>query len=70
MEEVIDHGRDGVLVPPENAEALAWALCELLSDRARLAEMGSAARDGLRPEWTARACSLAAQDVYRAVADG
>lgn len=42
-EEIIDHGRDGILIPPADAEALAREICSLLEhpDRAReLAEAG------------------------------
>jgi glycosyltransferase involved in cell wall biosynthesis len=43
--EAIEDGVTGVLVPPENAEALASTLSGLLGDRVRLEAMGSAARE-------------------------
>jgi glycosyltransferase involved in cell wall biosynthesis len=41
--EIVTDGKDGFLVPPENAEALAAAI-ERLADPARLADMRAAAR--------------------------
>jgi glycosyltransferase involved in cell wall biosynthesis len=37
---VVDHGRDGLIVPPADANALASAIAELDDDRQRLEEMG------------------------------
>ena len=42
--EIITHGQDGFLVPPENAEAVARCLRILLHDQGRLVEMSLAAR--------------------------
>jgi glycosyltransferase involved in cell wall biosynthesis len=51
--EIITHGQDGFLVPPEDAGALAACLAELAGDRQRLAAMGLAARRRFRaqPTW-------------------
>jgi glycosyltransferase involved in cell wall biosynthesis len=46
---VISHGHDGILVPPENVAALSQALEELMSNPARRAQLGAAAKE--------RACS-------------
>jgi glycosyltransferase involved in cell wall biosynthesis len=63
MEEFIQHGEDGFLVPPENPETLAEALTRLLSDRRGLARAGQSARARFRQEWRApetvrRTCAL------------
>lgn len=41
---VVDNGRDGLLVPPANVEALSQALHTLLADTVRSEEMGSRGR--------------------------
>ena len=43
--ELVRHGTDGLLVPPNDAAALARALHELLDDPARARAMGKAARE-------------------------
>jgi glycosyltransferase involved in cell wall biosynthesis len=47
--EAVDHGITGLLVPPNDVDALASALTELLSDPGRREEMGE----------RGRACALA-----------
>jgi glycosyltransferase involved in cell wall biosynthesis len=47
--EVIQDGRTGVLVPPENPERLAEALVRLLLDRELAARLGAQARDAIPP---------------------
>lgn len=42
--DVVAHGTTGLLVPPQDAEALAAAVLELLRDRKRMAAFGEAAR--------------------------
>jgi glycosyltransferase involved in cell wall biosynthesis len=42
--DAIDHGRDGLLIPPHDPVAIADRLCELLADSARRRELGAAAR--------------------------
>ncbi len=54
---VVEHGRDGLLVPPKDDEALAQAILALMRDpslRARLAERGVQTADGFRWERVAR----------------
>lgn len=51
---MIDDGRDGSLVPPDDAAALARAVSRLADDPAALARMGHAARDrALGATWEA-----------------
>lgn len=42
--EVVQDGKDGVLVPSADAEALARAICDLLGDPARRSQLGTAAK--------------------------
>lgn len=48
----IRHGREGVLVPPEDATALAGALEQVLADPELRSRMGRAARDRYRANFT------------------
>ena len=52
--EAITSQRDGVLVPPGSSEALATAVCDLLQDPDRRAQIGSRARQTVldRFDWT------------------
>jgi len=44
ISEIVDHGRNGLLVAPGDAEALATALRQLIADPARRRALGSGAR--------------------------
>lgn len=50
--EAIEHGRHGLLVPPENAAALAAAVIELLDMPGRAAELGRQARRRVEMQFT------------------
>jgi glycosyltransferase involved in cell wall biosynthesis len=52
VEEVVEHAGQGLLVPPEDAPALADALVQLISDSALRLRMGSAARSRIRESFT------------------
>jgi glycosyltransferase involved in cell wall biosynthesis len=41
--EVVTDGEDGILVPPGDADAIATAVCELLSDESLRTQLGTAA---------------------------
>ena len=59
--DIVGHGEDGLLVPPEDVGALTAALLELIEDPVRRARMGAAARAtarryepaGIVPRWDA-----------------
>jgi glycosyltransferase involved in cell wall biosynthesis len=48
IEEAIEHGVTGILVPPGDAVALARAICELERDAAARARLGQAARQAVQ----------------------
>jgi glycosyltransferase involved in cell wall biosynthesis len=49
---VVDNGKTGVLVPPNNPEALASAIYQLLANESGLKTMGEAARQLVEQEYT------------------
>jgi glycosyltransferase involved in cell wall biosynthesis len=52
MDDVVQRGEDGFLVPVEDARALANAILKLLSDPARARQMGIAARKHVMENYT------------------
>lgn len=54
--DVVQDGRTGILVPPDDAAALAGALADLLADPARRAELAAAAAERL-PQFTIEAAT-------------
>jgi glycosyltransferase involved in cell wall biosynthesis len=42
--DIIQHGRNGVLIPPDDVEALASALCSLTADHDFASRLGNQAR--------------------------
>lgn len=54
MEEIIEHGQAGLIIPPNNTIALAEALTELLQNKSRRQEMGYASRNKVEAcyRWT------------------
>jgi starch synthase len=44
MPEVVEHGVTGLLVPPDEPDALAGAIMELLADPGRARQLGAAGR--------------------------
>lgn len=52
LDEYVEHGVTGILVPPGDPEAFAGALRDLLSDSDRAQEMGRNARMDVERRWT------------------
>lgn len=65
MPEVIEHGVNGLLVPPGDAAALAEAIVALLSDAQRRQCMGQAGHKIYAERFTARAMAQASLPLYR-----
>jgi glycogen(starch) synthase len=65
LPEVIVDGRTGVLVPPEDARALAHAVCALLADPSRTTELGRRARARVQAMFARDRCVDAHLEVYR-----
>jgi glycosyltransferase involved in cell wall biosynthesis len=62
-------GETGLLVPPDDAKALASALQKLLTDREMRQRMGNAARKMAETRFSADAIGRATVDLYRRLAD-
>ncbi len=60
-------GVEGLIVPPDDAGALATAIRRLVADAPLRVRMGQAARDRLRSGFTERHLQGAVQDLYRSL---
>jgi histidinol-phosphate phosphatase family protein len=67
--EAVADGETGILVPPDDAAALAAALEKLLKDREMRQRMGIAARRMAETRFSAEAIGRATVDLYRRLAD-
>jgi len=65
--EVVEHNRSGVLVPPEDADALAEAVQMLILDPARRLELGQAAQRRARERFSAEVIVPRYEALYREV---
>lgn len=61
---VIEAGRTGLLVPPDEPEQLAAGIVELLRGPAKRAQMGAAGRQLVRDKFSAETMTAAYLDVY------
>jgi glycosyltransferase involved in cell wall biosynthesis len=69
-QEVIEDGRTGFLVPPADADALAAKICEVVSDSARAAALGRAAREKANSKFTQKKMVGDYQHLYERCLDG
>ncbi|MCD2192378.1 glycosyltransferase family 4 protein [Actinomycetospora endophytica] len=67
MDEYVDHGRTGLLVPPGDPEAMASAIGDLLADPERAAEMGRAGRKEVEARFTSAHMAADLRDILRGV---
>ena len=66
--EIVERTGGGLLVEPDNADALADGLHALSSDRGHAAALGQRAYDGVRAHFTIAQSAARLADVYRTVA--
>lgn len=66
--EIIARTGGGLMVPPEEPDALADALLSLLRDRTRASALGAAAAEGVRAHYAVDHMAAAAEQVYMKVA--
>lgn len=65
--EHVDHGETGLLVPPDDPEAVANALLRLLEDRAFAAKLGEGARRRYLERFTPEITTRAIEDAFEAL---
>jgi glycosyltransferase involved in cell wall biosynthesis len=65
LEEAVEDGITGRLVPPAHSESLAAAIIDLLKNPATSHAMGAAGRKKLDSEWSPKAVAYQTLDVYR-----
>jgi glycosyltransferase involved in cell wall biosynthesis len=62
--EIVEDGKNGILVPPKNSNALADAISKLLDDPALITSMGTAGRQKVLAEFNDKDIAQAMLDVY------
>ena len=67
IRDVIDSGRTGLLVPPENAAVLAEAIQRLAGDPALRQSLGTAAAREIAEKYSIQRNIAAHEDLYRQV---
>jgi glycosyltransferase involved in cell wall biosynthesis len=65
--EIVEAGRTGLLVPPDDARSLAAAVSSLLADRARAADLGRAGLKRAQAEFSVARMADRTVDAYRRV---
>ena len=70
MPEIVTHGRTGLLVEPDDAEALADGLESVLADEGRGRQLGEAARTAVLERFDARRTTEQVVALLHEVADG
>lgn len=68
MPEMLEDGRTGILVPPDDVESLTTALRRLLADPEAAATMGAEAREAVAQAYTRETMTLRLVDEYVAAA--
>ena len=62
--EIVDDGVSGLLVPMKDADAMANAICEILSDPVRARKMGEAGRERFLEKFTIEKTVEAVEGIY------
>jgi glycosyltransferase involved in cell wall biosynthesis len=62
--EFVEHGINGMLVPPKDPEALATAVCELLSNREEFEQLAANAKDTVLDRFLPEAAAVRLTGIY------
>lgn len=65
--EIIEDGKDGILVPPEDSETLAQAINDLLENKELREKLSQAAYKKIREEFSIKKYSVQILDLYRSL---
>jgi len=68
--ELVRHGKTGILVPPDNENALASAVMDLLDDPNKCADLGRAGREFIKSNFSAEKMQKETCSVYEAILEG
>jgi glycosyltransferase involved in cell wall biosynthesis len=66
-EDVVEHGVNGLLVPPRDVDALAAAILRLVEDRALRERFGAAARERVRERFDLTIVARQTAELYRSL---
>lgn len=69
LPEAIEGGKSGYVVPPADEQMLAKAICEILSDETRMAQMGDYARHLAETKYSWPDIAKATFEVYRSLVE-
>jgi glycosyltransferase involved in cell wall biosynthesis len=67
IEEVIEHGRSGLLIPPRDPRVLADTVADLIADPAQQRALGANARCFVVDEYSLRAATARVERLYAEV---
>jgi glycosyltransferase involved in cell wall biosynthesis len=70
LPEIVQHDRTGLLLPPDQPEHWANAICSLLRDRPRIEQLGSEARDFVSRQFSLTQHVDAYESLYRRLIGG
>jgi glycosyltransferase involved in cell wall biosynthesis len=65
VSQTLDNGSEGIVVPPDNTDALAAALARLIADPGLRSAFGSKARERVKREFSIDSLAARCMDIYR-----
>jgi glycosyltransferase involved in cell wall biosynthesis len=65
--EIVENGKTGILVPMGDVEAMAHAVCRILSDPVLANELGARAKERIEKDFTIQQTARKVEDVYQQI---